>query len=144
MGLFELLTEVYQRYGFYKERLISITKKGKAGADEIVEMMKNLRSNPPKSLAGSDVVKVLDFNEGTEINPSTGQKGQLEGFPKSNVLQFFTKDGSKVSARPSGTEPKIKFYFSVKEPLKETAAFDSTLKLLENKIDKIIEDLKLQ
>jgi len=143
MSLFDLLTEVYKQFGFYRERLISITRKGKAGAEEIQEMMKNLRTQAPKRLAGSPVVKILDYKDSTELDVYSGEKSALKGFPKSNVLQFITEDGSKVSARPSGTEPKIKFYFSVKEPLEEEGDFDTTLQQLEAKIDQIIHDLDL-
>ena len=100
--LYQLLQDIYAEYGMYKESLLSLTKKGKEGLEEIQSMMANYRSNPPKSLAGSEVVKVIDYNKPEET-----------GLPKSNVLQFYTADGAVVSVRPSGTEPKIKFYFGV-------------------------------
>ncbi|MBR4094791.1 MAG: phospho-sugar mutase [Bacteroidales bacterium] len=100
--LYQLLGDIYSEFGFYKESLISLTKKGKAGLEEIQAMMKGYRENPPASIAGSPVVKVIDYNKPDET-----------GLPKSNVLQFYTEDGSVVSVRPSGTEPKIKFYFGV-------------------------------
>ncbi len=100
--LYQLLGDIYAEFGFYKESLISLTKKGKAGLEEIQAMMKEYRENPPASIAGSPVVKVIDYNKPEET-----------GLPKSNVLQFYTEDGSVVSVRPSGTEPKIKFYFGV-------------------------------
>ncbi len=100
--LYQLLGDIYSEFGFYKESLISLTKKGKAGLEEIQAMMKGYRENPPASIAGSPVVKVIDYNKPEET-----------GLPKSNVLQFYTEDGSVVSVRPSGTEPKIKFYFGV-------------------------------
>ncbi len=100
--LYQLLGDIYAEFGFYKESLISLTKKGKAGLEEIQSMMKGYRENPPASIAGSPVVKVIDYNKPEET-----------GLPKSNVLQFYTEDGSVVSVRPSGTEPKIKFYFGV-------------------------------
>lgn len=100
--LYQLLGDIYAEFGFYKESLISLTKKGKAGLEEIQAMMKGYRENPPASIAGSPVVKVIDYNKPEET-----------GLPKSNVLQFYTEDGSVVSVRPSGTEPKIKFYFGV-------------------------------
>ena len=100
--LYQLLGDIYSEFGFYKESLISLTKKGKAGLEEIQAMMKGYRENPPASIAGSPVVKVIDYNKFEET-----------GLPKSNVLQFYTEDGSVVSVRPSGTEPKIKFYFGV-------------------------------
>ena len=98
--LYDLLQTIYKEFGYYKEDLVSITKKGKAGVEQIQEMMKNFRENPPKFLASSAIVKVIDYN-----NPSD------TGLPKSNVLQFYSEDGTVVSVRPSGTEPKIKFYF---------------------------------
>lgn len=100
--LYGLLMDIYAEFGIYKEGLLSLTKKGKAGVEEIQSMMKNFRENPPKELGGSPVVKVIDYNE-----------PQQTGLPKSDVLQFYTQDGSVVSVRPSGTEPKIKFYFGV-------------------------------
>ncbi|MEG2470947.1 MAG: phospho-sugar mutase [Bacteroidales bacterium] len=100
--LYGLLMDIYSKFGFYKESLLSLTKKGKAGVEEIQSMMKNFRENPPKELGGSAVIKIIDYNKPKET-----------GLPKSNVLQFYTKDGSVVSIRPSGTEPKIKFYFGV-------------------------------
>ena len=100
--LYQLLGDIYSEFGFYKESLISLTKKGKAGLEEIQAMMKGYRENPPASIAGSPVVKVIDYNKPEET-----------GLPKSNVLQFYTEDGSVASVRPSGTEPKIKFYFGV-------------------------------
>ena len=101
--LYQLLQDIYAEFGLYKESLISLTKKGKAGLEEIQGMMKSYRENPPATIAGSPVVKVIDYNKPDET-----------GLPKSNVLQFYTEDGSVVSVRPSGTEPKIKFYFGVK------------------------------
>lgn len=143
MGIFDLLTEVYKEFGFYKESLISITKKGKAGADDIQEMMHNLRANPPKSIQGSSVTKLYDYQLSEVTDLTTGSKEALD-FPKSNVLQFTTEDGTKVSARPSGTEPKIKFYFSVKTPLESADDFDKVQAQLDEKIEKIIEELKLK
>lgn len=103
LTLYGLLQRIYEEYGLYKESLISLTKKGKDGLEQIAQMMVDLRNNPPKELAGSKVVKVLDYNQ-----------PEVTGLPKSNVLRFFAEDGSVVSVRPSGTEPKIKFYFGVK------------------------------
>lgn len=103
LTLYGLLQRIYDEYGLYKESLISLTKKGKDGLEQIAQMMVDLRNNPPKELAGSKVVKVLDYNQ-----------PEVTGLPKSNVLRFFAEDGSVVSVRPSGTEPKIKFYFGVK------------------------------
>jgi phosphoglucomutase len=143
MSVFDLLTEIYKEFGFYKESLRSITRKGKAGAEEIQEMMKELRANPPKTIQGSPVTKLYDYQVSEVTDLSSGQKEKLD-FPKSNVLQFTTEDGTKVSARPSGTEPKIKFYFSVKAPLHDAADYDKVEKQLDEKIEKIIEELKLK
>lgn len=139
---FETLIDLYLKYGFYKERLISITKKGKSGAEEIEAMMTNFRTNPPSSIGGSDVVTVIDYKASTSKNLVTGETTNID-FPSSNVLQFLTADGSKISARPSGTEPKIKFYFSIKGQLESKEAFKETESALENRIDGIISELNL-
>ena len=102
-SIYDYLQEIYAEYGYYKENLLSVTMKGKEGLEQIQQMMRDLRITPPTELAGSSVVKIIDYNKPEETN-----------LPKSNVLQFFSKDGSLVSARPSGTEPKIKFYFGAK------------------------------
>lgn len=141
-SLFDMLLEMYDSFGLYKEKLISITKKGKTGAEEIENMMLNLRSNPPKSLNGSLLVKTIDYKEGVSKNLITGETSSID-FPSSNVLQFFTEDGCKISARPSGTEPKIKFYFSVNKALSDKSKFDLHLGELDNKIDAIINELNL-
>ncbi len=142
LSLFDLLIDVYKKFGYYRERLLSITKKGKSGAEEIQEMMRELRANPPKEIAGSPLEKILDYQSSTGKNMKSGVEEKLD-FPVSNVLQFITEDGTKVSARPSGTEPKIKFYFGVKAPLNSASEFDSTTKILEDKIDRVIAELKL-
>ncbi len=116
MTAFELLQQIYEEFGVYHESLVSITKKGKTGAEDIAQMMKDLRNDPPESLGGSNVKFLLDFQNLVKKNLVTGNEETLN-FPKSNVLQFMTEDGDKISARPSGTEPKIKFYFSVKAPM---------------------------
>jgi len=143
MSVFDLLAEIYKEFGFYKESLISITRKGKTGAEEIQQMMKELRANPPKTIQGSTVTKLYDYQSSEVTNIATGEKEKLN-FPKSNVLQFTTEDGTKVSARPSGTEPKIKFYFSVKAPLENVNDFNKIESQLDDKIEKIIEELKLK
>jgi len=142
-SLFERLAEIYQEYGFYKESLISITKKGKKGAEEIAEMMKALRENPPKEINGSKLVLLKDYQSSIEKNIIEGTENTLD-FPKSNVLQFITEDGSKISARPSGTEPKIKFYFSVNQKLANTTEYDMVSDLLEKQIQGIIENMSLK
>ncbi|MEL6558304.1 MAG: phospho-sugar mutase [Bacteroidota bacterium] len=139
-SLFDVLTEIYLEHGQYLEGLVSITKKGKSGADEIKEMMKNLRNNPPAILAGSKVTRLLDYNNLEEKNIITGESKKIEQ-PTSNVLQFFTEDGNKISARPSGTEPKIKFYFSVKGKLDKKENYFDNIVNLENKIQQIRIDL---
>ena len=140
---FDLLLDLYIQFGFYKESLISITKKGKSGAEEIQAMMETFRKNPPKELAGSKVVKMIDYSSSESWDLNTNQKTSVD-FPSSNVLQFFTEDGSKISARPSGTEPKIKFYFGVKAELIDKNQYDEVNTKLDNKIEKIIDDLELK
>ncbi len=141
-GMMELLKDIYREYGFYKEKLVSVVRKGKSGAEEIQQMMADFRANPPKSLAGSEVVTIKDYQSSVSKNLVTGEEIAID-LPKSNVLQFFTKDGSKVSVRPSGTEPKIKFYFGVKEELESKEAFDAVSIALDNKIENIMKDLGL-
>lgn len=140
--LFEKLIDLYIEYGFYYESLISITKKGMNGQKEIAEMMENYRKQPPQQLAGSPVVELLDYQLQQSTHLLTGEKKPI-ALPKSNVLQFITADGSKISARPSGTEPKIKFYFSVNAPLKNKEAYETVLEQLKSKIDHIIRDMQL-
>lgn len=140
--LFEKLIELYIQYGFYKEDLISITKKGMDGQQQIAAMMEQYRSQPPVSINGSPVVQLLDYERRKGLNPQTGEEWTID-LPKSNVLQFITEDGSMISARPSGTEPKIKFYFSVKENLANAGEFDKVNKALDGKIKAIIADMGL-
>jgi phosphoglucomutase len=141
-SLFDMLIEIYSKFGFYKEDLISITKKGKTGAEEIQEMMAGYRQNPPKSIAGSEVVEMLDYKASEKLDLRTGMRSPIL-MEKSNVLQFITADGSKISARPSGTEPKIKFYFSVNAPLSGPEAYKETDIILSEKIKAITKDLNL-
>lgn len=143
MGVFDLLSEVYKEFGFYMESLISITRKGKSGAEEIQEMMKNMRANPPKSIHGSPVVKVYDYLSSEVKDLRSGTTEKLD-FPVSNVLQYRTEDGTKISARPSGTEPKIKFYFSVKDKLEKSGDFEHVQQNLKDKIEGIINELSLK
>jgi phosphoglucomutase len=142
VGLLELLKDIYMEFGFYKENLISVVKKGKSGAEEIQQMMVDFRSNPPKNLAGSKVVVLKDYQTSVSKNLLTGEETVID-LPKSNVLQFFTEDGSKVSIRPSGTEPKIKFYFGVKGELNNKEDYDKVNADLDKKIKNIIKDLGL-
>ena len=142
-SLFEKLISLYVQYGFYKEHLISITKKGMDGQEQIANMMSGYRDNPPKSIAGPDVVQLLDYELKKGKNLKTGEEWEIK-LPRSNVLQFILTDGSKISARPSGTEPKIKFYFSVNEKLGTVQEFDTINNLLNKKIEAIITDMNLK
>jgi phosphoglucomutase len=139
-SLEDFLIDMYVEFGFYKEKLKSITKPGKTGADEIKAMMERFRNNPPKTLAGSQVVKLLDYELRKETNLTNGVISNID-LPKSDVLQFLTADGSLISARPSGTEPKIKFYFSVNEKLPSKAEYEAVNKKLDDKIEVILKDL---
>jgi len=141
-SLFEALLEMYEQYGFYKEKLVSVTKKGKSGAEEIIAMMERFRNNPPASLGGSKVVTLKDYTLRKETDISSGTVTDIE-LPKSDVLQFFTEDGSIISARPSGTEPKIKFYCSVKGELADKAGFAEADKKLDEKVNAIMKDLEV-
>jgi len=139
-SLFEALIDTYVQYGFYKEKLISLTKKGKTGAEEIKEMMETFRSNPPATLGGSKVATLKDYEKGIETDLLTNTTKKIE-LPTSDVLQFITEDGTIVSARPSGTEPKIKFYCSVNGKLASKAAYAETDKLLDEKVNNVMKDL---
>jgi len=141
-SLFDKMIELYMQYGFYYEKLISITKKGMNGQKEIAAMMEGYRTSPPQSIDGSTVVEMLDYDMQTGKNLVSGETWKLQ-LPKSNVLQFITADGSKISARPSGTEPKIKFYFSVHTTLASKEAYDNTFAGLDQKIQRIIKDMSL-
>jgi phosphoglucomutase len=142
-NLFDKLIDLYVQYGLYKEDLISITKKGMNGAREITDMMKGYRSNPPQKINGSAVIQLLDYQNQIHVTLKTRESSKIN-LPKSNVLQFILADGSKISARPSGTEPKIKFYFSVNTKLENAADFDAKEKELDDKIVAIIEDMNLK
>ncbi|HEY6956973.1 MAG TPA: phospho-sugar mutase [Flavisolibacter sp.] len=142
-SLYEKLLDLYQQYGYYQEDLISITKKGMNGQQEIAQMMEEFRNNPPRSLAGSKVVEFLDYEAQTKTDLQT-EKITAITLPKSNVLQFITEDGSKISARPSGTEPKIKFYFSVNTKLESIDKFEEAQQKAKDKIQAIISDMKLK
>ena len=141
-SLFDKMIELYIQYGFYYETLISITKKGMNGQQEIKAMMEGYRQAPPATINGSKVEILLDYELQAGKNLLTGEFWKIN-LPKSNVLQFITQDGSKISARPSGTEPKIKFYFSVHTTLTDDAAFDATYAILQDKIKGIIADMQL-
>lgn len=141
-SLYEMLIDIYLEYGLYKEKLINIVRKGAEGANEIRSMMKEYRNNPPKSINNSKVVKIDDYETLISTNCITGEKKNID-LLKSDVLQFFLEDGSKISVRPSGTEPKIKFYFSVNTRLESVSKFDETQIFLNQRIDGIINNMKL-
>jgi len=141
-SLYDVLQDIHVEFGFYVEDLISITKKGMSGAEEIAKMMEDLRSNPPKKLAGSEVLTLRDYKLGKVTNLANGSQTET-GLPASNVLQFETADGTVVTARPSGTEPKIKFYFSVNGALNDKAEYDTVRDALKGKITTIQSDLNL-
>ena len=141
-SLFDKMIELYMQYGFYYEQLISITKKGMNGQQEISDMMEGYRNQPPAEIDGEKVVTLLDYQLQLSTNLVTGTQTKI-ALPKSNVLQFVTEHGTKISARPSGTEPKIKFYFSVNAVLPNRAAFDEVYAHLQNKINTIIAAMQL-
>jgi phosphoglucomutase len=143
VSLFDMLMEMYGQYGCYYETLVSLTKKGMTGAQEIKQMMTDLRNNPPKTINGSPLVALLDYDNRIKTDVQTGKTSPME-FEKSNVLQFITADGSKISARPSGTEPKIKFYFSVNAPLTNKGDFDKVMAQLDEKVKSIINEMNLK
>ena len=142
LTLYEWLQQLYVKYGFFRESLVSVVRKGKEGAEQIQQMMVDFRTSAPQVLAGSQVVKVLDYKSLEETNMLTGEKTPIEQ-DSSNVLQWITADGTIVSVRPSGTEPKIKFYFGVKEPLASVEQYDEVLAKLDAKVEAIKQDLKL-
>jgi phosphoglucomutase len=141
-SLYDKLMEIHVKYGFYKEHLISITKKGMRGAEEIAEMMEGYRSNTPKEINGCAVVELRDYLLQKTTNLTNGQSTVIN-MPKSNVLQFILSDGSKISARPSGTEPKIKFYFSVNSPCASLNDYNQVSQALDHKIEQIIQNMNL-
>ena len=138
--LFEILMDIYTDIAFYKEALVNVTKKGKEGQEEIQAMMESFRSNPPKSLSGSNVVKLLDYQLQKVTDLTNGQTSKIDQ-PKSNVLQFITAEGSKITVRPSGTEPKIKFYISIKSKLDKASDYDNASRIFEQKVNAIAKEL---
>ena len=139
---FDVLVDLYTEYGFYKEGLLSVVRKGKSGAEEIQQMMKDYRENPPKEIDGEKVVCIKDYKLHESTDLTTGKKERID-LPASNVLQFFTDKGNKVTVRPSGTEPKIKFYFGVKGTLASKADFDQVNSALDGKIEAIKRSMNL-
>lgn len=144
MNLYELLIQIYLEYGFSRERGISVVRPGKSGAEEIAAMMREFRANPPKTLAGSPVTAIKDYLDLNATDLINGNVSKLDFPTTSNVLQFFNALGDKVSIRPSGTEPKIKFYVEVREPLKDAADYEATVEKADKHIDAILKNLKIQ
>ncbi len=142
-SLYDKLIELYIKYGFYLEHLISLTRKGMRGQEEITEMMQSFRNNPPTTINSVKVVQLLDYQLQIGKNLQTKETWDIT-LPKSNVLQFILEDGTKISARPSGTEPKIKFYFSVNTKLNSKEEYDAIHEKLEARIKGVIEDMKLK
>ncbi len=141
MSFMEMLQDIYVKYGFSREEGISVVRPGKTGAEEIVAMMKEFRANPPKSLGGSDVVVVKDYADLNMRNLHNGTEEKMDFPTTSNVLQFFTADGTKVSIRPSGTEPKIKFYIEVKGHMATKADYHAATEAAKAKTEVIKKEL---
>jgi phosphoglucomutase len=142
-SLYEMLLDIYLEYGFSREKMKYVVRKGKTGAEEIQQMMVTFRSNPPKELGGSKLAVVKDYESLIAKNLITGAETPINQKTTSNVLQFFTEDGTKISVRPSGTEPKIKFYFEVAGNLTQRSEYDAVEKLADEKIDAIMKELDL-
>ena len=142
LTLLDLLESVYVKYGYYKEHLVSIVRKGKPGIEQIEAMMERFRSQPPESLGGSDVVMMLDFQRRQSYDLISHLRYDIS-LPKSNVLQFVTADGSIISARPSGTEPKIKFYFSVRTSVESQSQLEQAETLMDERIRSLVAGMKL-
>ena len=142
-SMFQYMIEIYKDLGMYYEGLINVVRKGRTGAEEIQQMMKDFRENPPKQIAGSSVALIKDYKEQTKTDVATNSTSVMDEIPKSNVLIFYTEDGTKVCVRPSGTEPKIKFYVSVKDQITSEQDFKEKLVSLGSKIDQVKTDLQL-
>ncbi|SFI64074.1 phosphoglucomutase [Kaistella treverensis] len=141
--MFEYMIDIYKDLGLYYEGLVNVVRKGRTGAEEIQQMMKDFRENPPEMIAGSKVATVKDFQEQTSLNLLNNEKSTMDDIPKSNVLIYYTEDGTKVCVRPSGTEPKIKFYVSVKDEIQSKEEFKEKIAHLSSKIDQVKSDLQL-
>lgn len=141
--LYQYMIEIYENVGMYYEGLVNVVRKGRTGAEEIAQMMTDFRTNPPKEIAGSKVILLKDFQEQTQLVVSTGEKSVMDEIPKSNVLIYYTENGTKVCVRPSGTEPKIKFYVSVNDKISTEKDFIERLPVLQQKIEQVKKDLKL-
>ena len=142
-SVFQYMIEIYKDLGLYQEALVNVVRKGREGAEEIKKMMSDFRNNPVKALAGSKVVLVKDFQEQTAWDLVKDEKAEMTDIPKSNVLIYYTEDGTKVAIRPSGTEPKIKFYFSVKSNISSESEYAVQVEKLNHKIEQIKKDLSL-
>jgi len=142
LSLFDLLIGIYHEFGFYYESLLSVTKQGKSGSEEIKKMMEKFRNNPPKSINNSEVVMIKDYLLQQQYGISANEIIPID-LPKSDVLQFFTSDGSKITVRPSGTEPKIKFYFGIIAELPDGAHYEEAEQKCKGKIDNIKAGLGL-
>ncbi|MDR6239559.1 phosphoglucomutase [Aureibacter tunicatorum] len=142
LSIFDMLEEMYRKFGFYYEELVSLTEKGKAGQEAIQKRMKDMREKPFEVLNGEKVVEFIDYKSGELKNLQTGENQKL-AYPSSNVLQFITESGTKVSVRPSGTEPKIKFYFSVNSEFEQSSSFEDKLDSLKVKIKDLKSDMNL-
>ena len=142
-SFFKELLKIYEKTGMYRESLVNIVREGLSGAQEIKAMMDNLRENPLKTIDGSPVVKINDYKTSISKDMTTGAQTSID-IPKSDVLIYYTADGTKVAARPSGTEPKIKFYFSVNTPFTGEAEYDEKVKMLDDKLARIISEMGLE
>jgi len=143
LSLFDMLQQIYVDFGFYYEGLLSLTKKGISGTEEIAKMMAGYRTQPPHEINNRAVVRIMDYKLQKETDVKTGLQKDIK-LPVSDVLQFFLDDGSKITVRPSGTEPKIKFYFGIKGVLENASQFEETETLLKQKISDLIVAMKLQ
>lgn len=141
LTMIDMLQDIYLKYGFSREKGISLVRKGKSGAEEIIAIMKQFRENPPKQLAGADVVTVKDYQTLVKTDCTTGATEKLDMPTTSNVLQYFTNDGTKISIRPSGTEPKIKFYIEVRDNMANAADYDAAIERADAKIATICKEL---
>lgn len=144
LSILELLDEIYLRYGYYADKGMNMVRKGREGAEEIKEMMRNFRENPPKELAGQTIVKILDYASLTSLDVASGKQSVLEMPTTSNVLQYYTDGGIKLSIRPSGTEPKIKFYICVKEPVSKREDLTKARQSAQTKIERITQEIGIK
>lgn len=144
LSILELLDEIYLRYGYYADKGMNMVRKGREGAEEIKEMMRNFRENPPKELAGQTIVKILDYASLSSLDVASGKQSALEMPTTSNVLQYYTDGGIKLSIRPSGTEPKIKFYICVKEPVSKREDLTKARQSAQTKIERITQEIGIK